>query len=709
LNFYKPNTTPDSHIVSGNSELTNLPNSLWRGKWFILIFVLICIIAADFYTRRVAIPLYPATAKIALQEGQPRKILTDIESVMSNGPISITGIKTELEVLQSRDLIGQLVDLLDLTNQAAFNKHLRGPSLFNQFITEFFEVFNLAPESPKSTPTSEEVRSTVISSVISAMNFSNTRNTLVINISATTNNAALSVVMANTMATLYIKNQIQVKLDVLSSATDFLSGRTSELKYEYEKLKTELSNFSNQSELVNLNILEAEEIQLRDIRTRLLETTEIVEKKSQMLKILQSHKENNDLDAFISIADDFRLNRAISKYLNNKIFIDDLNLEVDRFMILIEAEAVRDKKQLSALKSSELQLANQIERQSKELIILQQLERETEAARLLYESFFTRLLEMNVQLGLETADGRILSKAILSGPSSPIKIQVLSIASFIGLMLGVFCVALREIRFSGYRSINDLRDRSGHKVLASVPLIPKRDRKSVMSYLNEKPNSLISEAVRNLRTSILMSNPDKVPQVIMLTSSIPEEGKTVLTFALAKNMVGLGKRVLLIEADIRRTVNSVDIDRKNTVKLLDLLTGGQELKNVSPFVESLGFSVLSGSKSNMNAADLFSAQSFSKLLSELRDHYDYILIDTPPVLAVPDARIIGAKSDANIYIVEWNKTTRLQVDQGIDMFLSIGVNITGLVLNQIDPHKMKTYGTVSQYGYDIEGAEYYDN
>jgi Mrp family chromosome partitioning ATPase len=116
------------------------------------------------------------------------------------------------------------------------------------------------------------------------------------------------------------------------------------------------------------------------------------------------------------------------------------------------------------------------------------------------------------------------------------------------------------MRFAGFRTADELRNHSERRVLASIPLIPAKERKSVISFLKDKPNSVISEAVRNLRTSILMSNIDHPPQVIMLTSSIPGEGKTTLALALARNMVGLGKRVLLIEADIRRRVYSEYMD-----------------------------------------------------------------------------------------------------------------------------------------------------
>ena len=686
-----------------------LAASLWRGKWIVLAFVLFCVCVADFYVRYVAVPLYPATAKIALKEHQPEKILTDIESLMSNGPITDSGINTELEVLRSRDLVGKLVDSLDLTNQPALNPLLREPRLSSQIRAQLFTLFGVASEKPKTPRSPEEVRSIVINSVLNTMAFSNTKNTRVINISVTTTDAALSALMANKMATLYIENQIQIKLEALASATEFLSRRTSELKHDFEELKAELANFSSQSELVNPTVLKSHEIQLRDLRTRLWEKAESVVEKTDTRTVLLSFREAGNLQALIKHADDFRLNRAISEYRNNKISLDGLNLQVEHFMLDNKVEAEREQKQLSALEVSESILAKQIERQSQELIVLQQLERETEAARLLYESFFTRLLEMNVQLGLETADGRLLSTAIQRGPSSPIKSKILSLGGAIGLMMGASLVLFWELRFSGYRSVNELRDQSGYSVLSAVPLIPVRDRKNIISYLKTKPDSMVSEAVRNLRTSILMSNLNQVKQVIMLTSSVPKEGKTILSFALAQNMVGLGKRILLIEADIRRRVQSVEIDRNNTVALLDLVAGDKKLKEVSLYVEELGFDILTATRSDKNAADIFASQRFSELLTELREYYDYIIIDSPPVLAVPDARLIGAVSDANIYVVEWNKTTVAQVDQGLDMLSSIGVNTIGLVLNQIDPYKTKTYGYTGSYGYGAYGSEYYES
>ena len=143
---------------------------------------------------------------------------------------------------------------------------------------------------------------------------------------------------------------------------------------------------------------------------RLSEASKLVITETNKHTKLLSLRESGNLKELINYADNFRLNRTFQRYSNNNISLEGINLEINRHILNLESEHKRKQKQLLALKRSESLLASQIERQSQELIILEQLELETEAARLLYESFFTRLLETEVQLGLETADARILAK-----------------------------------------------------------------------------------------------------------------------------------------------------------------------------------------------------------------------------------------------------------------------------------------------------------
>ncbi|MFC6639635.1 CpsD/CapB family tyrosine-protein kinase [Sulfitobacter sediminilitoris] len=231
-----------------------------------------------------------------------------------------------------------------------------------------------------------------------------------------------------------------------------------------------------------------------------------------------------------------------------------------------------------------------------------------------------------------------------------------------------------------------------------MPAIPARRRKNVLKYFVDKPTSAAAEAIRNLRTSVLLSNIDNPPKVIMSTSSIPQEGKTTQSMALALNLTGLGKRVLLIEGDIRRRIFSQYFELPNTNGLLSVLAGNLSLQDAVIRIDALGADVLIGEKAKTIAADIFSSERFAMLLETAREQYDYIIIDTPPVLAVPDARIIGRHVDAIIYTVKWDSTSHRQVREGLKAFEDVNLRVSGLVLGQINARGMKRYGYGDSYG-----------
>jgi len=239
-------------------------------------------------------------------------------------------------------------------------------------------------------------------------------------------------------------------------------------------------------------------------------------------------------------------------------------------------------------------------------------------------------------------------------------------------------------------------------------MAPVSRRRAVLRYLVEKPTSSFAEAVRNLRTSILLANVDRPPQVIMLTSALPGEGKTTVCVALAQISEALGKRVLLIECDIRRRTFRNYFDMPENGGLLSVLSGARGFEDVVHYDEASGLYVLPGEESSVNAADIFASHRFAEFVEEMRRHFDFIFIDTPPVLAVPDARVIAKNSDAVIFCVRWNRTPRETVVEGLRFFAQINVRIAGLVLSQVNMNKMARYG-YSGYGYYRASARYYND
>jgi hypothetical protein len=296
-----------------------------------------------------------------------------------------------------------------------------------------------------------------------------------------------------------------------------------------------------------------------------------------------------------------------------------------------KTQAERSALQLSSLTQSVRTREAKISTQNNEIIQLQQLSREADASRLLYEYFLGRLKETAAQEGIQQADSRILSNAVLPlGPSAPRKSRILALSLVLGALIGSAAALLWEARQDGYRTGNELEEDTGLPVMGQIPLLPAKTRKGGLQYLASKPASASTEAIRNLRTSMLLADPDKAPKVIISTSALPSEGKTTISFALAQNLVGLGKSVLLVEGDIRRRVFSQYLDAIDAKGLMSVLAQETTLKDAVIRDDILGADVLLSEECTQNAADVLSSQSFQSFLDTARSAYDFVIIDTPP-------------------------------------------------------------------------------
>lgn len=375
----------------------------------------------------------------------------------------------------------------------------------------------------------------------------------------------------------------------------------------------------------------------------------------------------------------------------------------------MDVEIARIDTQFASLSSSIADLEVDYESQSADLVQLEQMRRERDASRSLYEFFLARLKETTVQQGIQQPDSRVLSYAdVETEATEPKKTLMIAVATMIGFFIGAGIVLLREARHTGFRTADQLEQETGHVVFGQIPKLATRRRKRVFRYFVEKQSSAAAEAVRNLRTSLVYSDIDNPPKVIVSTSAIPGEGKTTVAIALAVNFAVMGKRVLLVEGDTRRQVFGEYFKVVKNDGLLSVLSGEKKFEEVVQRINDTKVDVLVGGKSTANSADLLASERFSKLLEGIRERYDVVIIDVPPVLAVPDTRIVARVSDAVLFTVRWDHTSRPQVAEAIRQFELGGAKITGLVLTQIDQEGMRRYGYGGKYGvYGNYSSKYY--
>jgi capsular exopolysaccharide synthesis family protein len=691
-------------------DLLALLRTLWRGKWWIALFAVVAIGIGGYYAYVRAIPTYTATTQMALQIRQ--ETVVDLESVLSGVSSDQSSINTEMEVIRSRELISALVDRLGLMEDPEFNATLRPDDGFGpRDAINLVRIWLSAPAEPEVAPTDEAIRNGVIANVRDAISTQIGRQSYVFSISATSWDPRKSALMANTLASIYRDDQIAQKVQATENAAIWLSGRVSELQTELEQRQREITTLRTQRSLVSAESLQALNTQSVELQQNLQSAQAELDDATNRSTAMQAVIDGTTAEKAAAIQDSqlAAIQAAIERGDTAAEIRFDRRFESLRLQA--SAEAARLGEQVAELEAEARRLSSQFEEQSSALANLQELERETEAVRVLYETFLTRLKETTVQEGVHQADSRILSEATPGQQVAPRKSRILALSMILGIMAGSALVLLREYTQNTYRTAEELERATGQTVLGQIPRIPAKGRQATISYLASKPTSAPSEAIRNLRTSVLLSNVDNPPRVIMSTSSIPGEGKTTLAIAMAQNLAGLNKKVILIEGDIRRrTFGEYFPQAREQGGLLSVITGKQTLEQAVWKHPEAGIDILMGERSHVNAADVFSSESFRHLIEKLRDEYDYAIIDTPPVLVVPDSRVIGQHVDAIIYSVNWDRTTRTQVQEGLRQFATVNLRVTGLVLSQIDPAGMKRYGYGEKYGaYSRYARGYYDS
>ncbi|MCX8227150.1 MAG: polysaccharide biosynthesis tyrosine autokinase, partial [Sulfitobacter sp.] len=653
--------------------------------------------------------MYRSTAVVILQTKQDN--IVDLQSVAGGFSGDSTEVNTEVEVLKSRGLAQKVVERLNLIQDPEFNSTLREPSLVGSTIGAIKSLVRpagLDEIAEGEVLRKNRIRDNVTAQLLSKVSVSNIRQSLVFNISVETQSPIKSAQIADTLAEIYILNQIEVKFEATEQATEWLSNRVSELQIQLETAEKKVSDFTAQTQLVSVEGLQALERQIKDLRDR-ISNAEISQ--AGLANTLNALKRAETSDEKLNVAKDATLSRIANGGLSSEANQNTFDLRYQTIVDRVQTDMTRSEQQLAALRLSETELGGQLESQGQDLIALQQLTRESEATRLLYEYFLTRLKETSAQEGIQKADSRILSNAVVpGGPSAPKKSQIVALAMILGAMIGSGLVLLREFRMSTFRTASDLETHTGYTVLGQIPLIPTSKRQDTLQYLTDKPTSAAAEAIRNLRTSLMLSNLDKKPQVIVSTSSIPGEGKTTVSLSLAKFVSGLGKSVLLIEGDIRRcTLNEYfpTLPRTGIASVLN-----REVDFADAIHRPKGFEadVLGGEKTNVNAADIFSSDTFKTFITEMRNQYDFIIIDTPPILVVPDARIIAECADAILFSVKWDSTSKALLDESMRVFHNSNQSITGFILSQIDEKGMKRYGYGDTGGsYAAYGQGYYDS
>jgi capsular exopolysaccharide synthesis family protein len=325
----------------------------------------------------------------------------------------------------------------------------------------------------------------------------------------------------------------------------------------------------------------------------------------------------------------------------------------------------------------------------------------------------TRSKEAEQQANLQTAESRIVMPAFEPGtPSYPDKRRMMMMVLLGGLGLGFGVAFLLEYIENGFTTIEEVEKTLQLPVLAILSRLSEKERQiegrgavSIAEYVGERPLAQFSESVRSIRVSTLMSNVDSPPRIVLVTSSVPAEGKSTLTSCLAYSAAVAGQKTLVIDCDLRHPSFSERFGLSSGPGLTDLLTGEASAEQVLQAGPVPNLSVIPAGTMARHPPDILRSEKMSALLTGLRPVYDLILIDSPPVTPVIDSTILSKLADKVIMVVQWRATPREIVIRAV-RGLEEGKKISGVVLNNVQPAVLSSYSSAYTY-YNKRYHQYY--
>ncbi|MFH0379498.1 polysaccharide biosynthesis tyrosine autokinase [Klebsiella pneumoniae] len=341
------------------------------------------------------------------------------------------------------------------------------------------------------------------------------------------------------------------------------------------------------------------------------------------------------------------------------------------------------------------------------------LSRDVESGRAVYLQLLNRQQELNIAKSSAIGNARIIDNAVTDPkPVKPKKILIVLFGFVLGLGFSVFFVLLRVFMHRGIESPEELEE-IGVTVYASIPVSQwlmkktnKKNNESNVLLATDNPADLAIEAIRGLRTSLHFAMMESKNNILMISGASPSAGKTFISSNLASVIASTGKKILFIDADMRRGYVHKLFNVTSEVGLSNILSGGCSIEQAIFHIENSGFDFIPRGIAPPNPAELLMSDKLEYVLKTVSGKYDLIIIDTPPILAVTDAAIIGRYAGTSLLVARFEENTAKEIAVSIKKFIQSGINIKGCILNGIVKKASSRYGEgYNYYSYSYKGKD----
>jgi succinoglycan biosynthesis transport protein ExoP len=676
-------------------------------------------------------PRYTAEARVMVD---PRaENVVNIEAVLSRLTADDPAIQSEIEVLRSEDLARRVIAQTNLDQSREFNPVLTrsvvGLLLRSLDWPWLNAAFGDILAGPDDAEQNRRVRAQVVEKYFDRLHVETLgRSSRVIGISFSSENPDLAARVANTIAETYVGLQVERKLEATEKASEWLKKRLAGLGGEVTASEQAIEDMRAADVAAGGWDPDLFQQQIGQVNSQLVQARAEQE---------QAQAELHQIDSLVAVKGDEAVFEVIDPQLlistNETLMwlhrsevelkaqygpdhpaVAEVRAAIARLLKDTSARLIASARnrvevasaKVRALESELRQLVEQSIAMRRAQVKLRAAERDAKATTELYQTLLTRSKE-TAQTGLEQSDARIISHASMPPrPSFPNRLLLIGVALVGSVALSGTLVGVAEGLESGYRGGDQLTRDLSLRVLGEIPAVGRRAQKEpLVDLLLSEPAGAYAEALRTVATSLeLFGDPPERRRIVLITSSLPKEGKTNLVTCLARTIAATGRRVLVVDCDLRHPNCHTPFHLNLAPGLSTYLSDRARAEAVVQEDRASGAELIAAGEVTDSPLQLLRSGKLAHLLRDLRARYDIILLDSPPLLPIADTRLLTAVADRSVLVVRWRTTDRKSVRRAVEQLRQTGATPLAVVLNQVKDKTDQSYG----HYYDTYRAAHHD-
>ena len=727
-------------------DLRDYLRVLVKRRWTIITVFAVIFITVAIHTF-TATPIYQSTVRLVIEKENPNVV--SIEEVMAVDSSGTDYYQTQYKIIESRGVAREVIKRLHLGDSEEFF-----PKPKDDFVSNLKRSINETIQSWKDTVEDlisgkqDEVKvkgpqegydadSELVSNFISRIEVSPIRNSRLVDLSFEAKNPVLATKIANTLAQAYMAQNLEIKLRAVKEAVSWLNKRVDEERKKVGKAEQALIQYKEKAGIITDFSSDTEQVTAQKLAQL---NAQVVDAESVRVEAETRYKQALSLQGSPDMLG------SIPEVINNELIHEINKMEVELYkrmselskkygrkhpqMVAIESElktlanrksqvivrvinSLRTQYRVTLAKENSLKAAFEKQKQetldlNKKAIQFSALHREAQSARDMYELLVKRFKEATLTEDMRTGNIRVVDRAeVPRSPVKPKKKLNLMLAIIVGLVFGIGLAFFFEYLDNTIKIPDEVKQYLRIPYLGPTPLVEGKDRKSEdrladLVCLNA-PKSTASESYRGIRTNILFSSAGSAPQVILVSSPGPREGKTMTATNLAITMAQSGSKVALVDCDLRRPKIHRMFGLTKDRGLTNLLVGNAKFGETVVHSKDLSnLDIVFSGPVPPNPSEMLGSDRMKEFISELRKHYDRVIIDSPPITAVTDAAILGKIVDGVVMVIRAGQTVREVAKNSVNQMHAVGANVLGAVLNAVDIGKDKYY-----YYYYYQYYHYY--